>query len=213
MVTLTRDAVGRIARALITLNGETTTLDVKEAARKLGFWATQKEVREYMLDITSENGDILYVTNSVDNFRTYVFTVPFPVVDKLVGVGHDLQVKFGKIFTSVPLVRCTKCGCSETAIKSFGWNCTTKIDGDAIITTTTSDKITWVTTNDAVVITSQSPISNVEFGDYWVGDMWNHNGRRYNQVSRGVAKNMWVKEMRRLGFCYSFFDARARKVY
>lgn len=86
MVTLNRDVVGKVARALITLNGSTTTLDVKLACRKLGFYATQDEVRYFMLDITSADGDLQYsdAPNSA-GYRVYSFTssdlpVPAPSV-------------------------------------------------------------------------------------------------------------------------------------
>lgn len=75
MVTLTREDVGRVARALITLNRSTTTLDVKLALRNLGFFATQDEVRNYMLDITSNDGDIVYADAGL-GYRTYSFRTP-----------------------------------------------------------------------------------------------------------------------------------------
>lgn len=80
MLTLTRDVVGRIARALITLEGETTTLDVKNKLRELGFFAKQADVRNFMLDITSNDGDIVY-RDSGEGYRVYTFVVPFPDAD------------------------------------------------------------------------------------------------------------------------------------
>lgn len=80
MVTLTREAVGKVARALITLNGSTTTLDVKLALRKIGFYATQDEVRYFMLDITSADGDIQY-TDGGSGFRVYSFRTPILPTD------------------------------------------------------------------------------------------------------------------------------------
>lgn len=76
MNTVTREAVGRIARALITLNDSTTTLDVKNALRAKGFWATQATIREFMLDITSKDGDIQY-DDSNAMYRVYTFTSPW----------------------------------------------------------------------------------------------------------------------------------------
>jgi hypothetical protein len=80
MITLTRDAVGKVARALITLEGETTTLDVKNKLRELGFFAKQDEVRNFMLDITSKDGDVQYV-DGPDGYRIYKFVTPFPGID------------------------------------------------------------------------------------------------------------------------------------
>jgi hypothetical protein len=81
MVTLTRDAVGKVARALITLNGQTTTLEVKNALRNLGFYAVQTDVRNYMLDILSIDGDLKY-DDSNGIYRVYRAVVPFPMVDE-----------------------------------------------------------------------------------------------------------------------------------
>jgi hypothetical protein len=81
MVTLTREAVRRVATALITLNTYTTTLDVKLALRKLGFSASQDEVRNFMLDITSGTSELVYTDNGT--FRTYSFRTP--LVDQIQG--------------------------------------------------------------------------------------------------------------------------------
>jgi hypothetical protein len=75
MQKLTRNDVREVARALITLNGETTNLDVKQALRKKGFWATQREVREFMLDITAKDSDMQYRDDN-GVYRTYFFQTP-----------------------------------------------------------------------------------------------------------------------------------------
>lgn len=72
MKSLTRDAVGIMARAMIMLNGATTTLEVKNKLRDAGYWATQAQVREFMLDITSNDGDLVY-DDSNGVYRVYRF--------------------------------------------------------------------------------------------------------------------------------------------
>lgn len=73
MKTLTRDDVKKVATALIIINAETTTLEVKRTLRKNGFWATQDQVREFMLDITSKDGELVYDEHITEGFRIYSF--------------------------------------------------------------------------------------------------------------------------------------------
>jgi hypothetical protein len=77
--TLNRLDVLNMARALITVNGMTTTLEVKNVLRKRGFFATQDMVREFMLDITSKGGEIQY-KESGDGYRIYYFVDESPTV-------------------------------------------------------------------------------------------------------------------------------------
>jgi hypothetical protein len=76
-LSITRDLVGRFARALVTLNGSTTTLDVKNALREQGFFAKQDQVSAYLNDISINDGDLSYVDNN-GRYRVYTFTVPDP---------------------------------------------------------------------------------------------------------------------------------------
>lgn len=70
MRTLTREAVRKHVDNLIENNSETTTLEVKESLRLAGFWAIQHEVRNLMLDITSNDGDIEYIDRE-KGYRIY----------------------------------------------------------------------------------------------------------------------------------------------
>lgn len=72
--TATRQDVAKTARELITANGTTTTLDVKNALRANGFWAKQDMVRNAMLDITENDGDIVY-RETGNGHREYYFGV------------------------------------------------------------------------------------------------------------------------------------------
>jgi hypothetical protein len=72
MKSINRDIVRQYAHALITLNGSTTTLDIKRSLRQRDFWVKQEDVRNLMLDITSKDGDISY-TDTNGMFREYKF--------------------------------------------------------------------------------------------------------------------------------------------
>lgn len=73
MQTATRQDIAAKARALITANGSTTTLDVKNALRADGFWVKQDMVRDSMLDITQKDGDIEY-RETGNGYREYFFS-------------------------------------------------------------------------------------------------------------------------------------------
>lgn len=166
MFTLTREDVARVARALITLNGTTTTLDVKNALRRLGFWAKQADVRYFMLDITSKDGDIKY-DDSNGRYRVYSFVTPFPDNS---GSNDSTEHVFDNKFFGGKRV-CKKCGCSERAVTYFGWNCDkSDRDTDLVVKTRVKDGI----------------------GSYEVRDRYGYYPRTYHNVTRGQAKHQWV---------------------
>lgn len=68
--TITRDSVRLAAMVLINTNGKTTSLEVKKTLRAAGYWAKQDQVREFLLDITENDGDIAY-RNNVAGYREY----------------------------------------------------------------------------------------------------------------------------------------------
>jgi len=93
-LTLTRNDVRAVAHALMVLNGETTTLDVKEALRKKGFWATQDQVREFMLDVTQKDGDVAYRDDNGQYRVYYLVNAPVATVTVVAGpvplIAHTL---------------------------------------------------------------------------------------------------------------------------
>jgi hypothetical protein len=70
MKTLDKTTVLNTAVALITNNGKTTTLEVKEELRKKGYKAFQKEISSYLQDIASEEN--LQATDA-GNHKIYSF--------------------------------------------------------------------------------------------------------------------------------------------
>jgi hypothetical protein len=78
MVTeLTREHVGLVARTLIKANGQTTTLEVKNFLRELGFWIGQLDVRNLMLDLTGNNAEFVY-RESGNGYRIYTLRESAP---------------------------------------------------------------------------------------------------------------------------------------
>ncbi len=65
---LTKTIVKDKADELIKVNGSTTNLQIKEALRKDGYWATQDDIREYMDELEVEEG---YSVNNNGSFRTF----------------------------------------------------------------------------------------------------------------------------------------------
>lgn len=184
MVTLTREDVARVARALITLNGTTTTLDVKNALRRLGFWAKQADVRYFMLDITSKDGDIKY-DDSNGMYRVYSFVTPFPdTPEPEIFVPHEFITKDRVYFG--PIRVCKKCGCSERAATHFGWGCDkSDRDTDLVVKTRVKDGT----------------------GSYEVRDRYGYYPRIYHNVTRGQAKHQWAMDTGG-----EFFTARTKRL-
>lgn len=221
MVTVTRDAVEFVARALITLNLKTTTLDVKNALRDLGFWATQNAVREFMLDITSANGDIVYEDNN-GKYRDYKFAdrIEWPPIDtrnNVKSVGDGLAVKADWVTTSSrgfkghafnPKGICVLCGCSEGASKAFNWQCALTGHSKNVTNVQAAPAFSNGTASLGVTVGNPSVLySTSEFGDYRVSDPNGFYTRCFYGVSRGTAKNRWAKEVG-----MPFFLARAVKI-
>lgn len=68
--TLTQDIVRDVANELISLNGSTTNLDVKNELRKRGYWAVQSDVSDFMQNIASSVGSGWDTSNN-GKFNTY----------------------------------------------------------------------------------------------------------------------------------------------
>jgi hypothetical protein len=171
MVTLSREAVARVARALITLNGSTTTLDVKNALRKLGYFAEQAEVRNLMLDVTSKDGDVQYSDDFVNGYRVYSFTTPFPAVDP-----QALPV------ASIATINRAIANGAQLHVGH---------------TVTAQDHTTVTTTPTPVVAAPVAP--TVHRDDvpttYTVKSFAGFFPRTYTNVTRGEAKQRWAKEL------------------
>lgn len=227
LLKLTRDAVGRVARALITLNGETTTLEVKQKLRLLGFYARQDQVREFMLDITSEDGDLVYETRQIPSllgiteYRVYKFSVPFPEVD----VFSKHPGKGWHIFDYKNI--CGLCGLSKGAVETWNWQCAGK--------KTEIGQSKWLR-DSAHITVINNPGSGVSFGfkmggqnttvthqpnpvttntvthrddvrtTYTVTDHEGNDYRLFYNVTRSEAKHLWARDTGR-----KFFEARTHK--
>ncbi len=75
----TKREVREIARALMTLNGTTTNLDIKNVLRSKGFSAKQSQVRDFMQEVIGEDADI--TTQDNGTFRSYSLLAPIQAVD------------------------------------------------------------------------------------------------------------------------------------
>lgn len=203
--TLYREIVGEIASALITLNGKTTTLEVKEALRNRGFWAVQEQVREYMLDITSNDGKIQYRDSGL-GYREYTFVNTdwnddeddwdddfYNDSDSILSYGTDVTpisfshnklpidnadgAEYGEhVFTANGT--CKYCGNSYNAVTGFDWkDCSKRL------------------------------VAPPKTGDYLVADVFGRFPRKYRNVTRGQAKHRWAKDT-----FNHIFAARTRKL-
>lgn len=79
----------RVAKALIKQADSTTTLDVKNALRNEGFWATQ-EIISVVMDKLAEDGELVH--NFGAPYRTYTLPVKPSLKDRLVGWFNSLTV-------------------------------------------------------------------------------------------------------------------------
>jgi hypothetical protein len=95
MKTVTREDVKQVALQEISKNGNTTTLDVKNVLRSNGYWVTQEEVRNYMLDITSKDGEIEYI-DGPSGYRIYKQALKTPSFT----FGNGTSSGFVTIFSS-----------------------------------------------------------------------------------------------------------------
>jgi hypothetical protein len=71
-LTLTEDVVKEMAEELMEANGSTTNLDVKEALRAKGYWATQHAISDHMQSILRQNSGTWDSSNN-GTFNTYTF--------------------------------------------------------------------------------------------------------------------------------------------
>lgn len=176
--TVSREDVRRVAHALITLNRQTTTLEVKNALRNLGFWATQDEVRNYMLDITSKDGEIQYEDRGF-GYRTYRF--------------HPSTVQSNHTFNTQGV--CTACGRSQDAVAYFNWTDCPKIMSDVgssvrkPTTPTVPTSPSWTLTTASISVHRD----NIP-ADYKVTDKWGGFARTYINVTRPQAKREWERD-------------------
>jgi hypothetical protein len=185
MLTLTRDAVGRVVRALITLEGETTTLDVKNKLRELGFFATQADVRNFMLDITSKEGDVQY-QDGPDGYRIYKFRTPFPVSE------NDFETQLSDVLDEL----------NQSGI--FVNKIVPSHSGAMTIDTPLNPSTnTFPTVQSGVVKLHRDLVP----ADYIVTDPNGNYVRTYYDMSRREARSQWSKET---GLHY--FHARTTKL-
>lgn len=107
---LTSSDVEKTVRELIRMNGSTTTLEVKNALRRDGFYATQTAVSTCMADMAANN-EINYNDNG--SHRIYTMPVMATTITVATGYSHDLNARG----------ICKNCGCSKEAINHFKWVC------------------------------------------------------------------------------------------
>lgn len=193
MKTVSRDDVRTVAAALIVLNGSTTTLDVKNALRNKGFWVKQEDIRNYMLDITSQDGDIQYKDTGL-GYRSY----------------HLKSAANLNQHTIDPVTFiCTSCGRSQGAISHFGWDvCSKSVAGNGsqpgspIVGTAT-----MASTAPVVTRSHRHDAQDNVPADYRVTDDYGRFSMQFFSVTRAQAKASWAKA---IGKSYSL--ARTKKV-
>jgi hypothetical protein len=185
-LTVTKEVVAEFFNALLVVNGETTTLDVKRLLRDRGYFATQTHTSALVVEIAEENG-VEYTDNNT--FRVYHRTTNFvPSIGKITpSSDHDFK------YRSPQLDVCQKCGTSKVASDHFGWSCNNS-----------------VTCSNDCVSTSITNIPTSDLQNYVVTSPNGYYSKTYFGVSRGAAKNQWVHDVGR-SMGYRFFDARTMK--
>jgi hypothetical protein len=209
MKNITRETVRDFARALIILNNQTTTLEVKNTLRSRGYWATQDEVRNFMLDITSANSDIQYTDNGIH--RIYRFANQNTQVSDL-GQNTNYASTNKHHYNNRGI--CSLCGRSAGAIAYFGW---TVCQPSTTVTTAVSSnnvQIAWATTSYNLDQDWDTPpvVNGVTLhrddrpATYLVTDILGSNRYRFQNVTRSEAKQKWATMTGR-----RFTEARTRK--
>jgi hypothetical protein len=212
MKNITRETVRDFARALIILNEQTTTLEVKNTLRARGYWATQDEVRNLMLDITSADSDIQYIDNGIHRiYRLANQNIqPNSQVSGLdQSANYDSTNKHNYDHRGI----CSLCGRSAGAIAHFGWT----VCQPSTVTTAASNntlQIAWATTPhnldrdwDTQPVANYNPLHRDDRpATYLVTDILGRNRYRFKNVTRSEAKQKWATMTGR-----RFTEARTRK--
>jgi hypothetical protein len=205
MLKVTDAIVEAIATELITQNGGTTTLEVKNALRGAGFFAQQQDVSDRLRELAEKQNKFSFTDNGT--FRRYIaLKVASAVRPVPVDGGHRMEPRSGRY--GGPEAVCVGCGCSKEAIDHFGWKCRrpqTSNFATGGVNAASPVQTPLLASQRGLMITTVpvTPVVATKRG-YRVTDRSGWNIRYYQNVTRGTAKNRWARDTGR-----DFFEARA----